>query len=187
MRCPFSIAARLDRKTAVCVWIVPWGDPSRDRTIRTFPAKLEKGGIQVQRVTEPTGFCISYHPGLKMAAQGGIRDKILRVSMPFEKGTNTTRKLTTPSSRRRPLFGNLSDSWAVVLKVRSWALELKEGRVRSCAEIARREGITRARVSQLWSLSEITSEQSDKALTGSKGREISLRRFIQIARNPDEK
>jgi hypothetical protein len=107
--------------------------------------------------------------------------------MPFEKGRNSSRKSRLVLPQKRLLFGSAKDPWAVVLKVHSWAAQLKEGRVRSCEEIARREGITRARVSQLWPLSEITSEQSDKALTGSNGREISLRRLIQIARNPDEK
>ena len=79
------------------------------------------------------------------------------------------------------------DPWLVVLKVRSWAAQLQEGRVRSCAEIARREGITRARVSQLWPLSEITREQANEALTVSKGGEVSLRRLIRIARNSDVK
>jgi hypothetical protein len=122
-----------------------------------------------------------------MAAQGGIRDKILRVSMPFEKGRKSVRK-SQPVLRRKSLIsGSAVDPWLVVLKVRSWALQMKEGRVRSCAEIARREGITPARVSQLWPLGKITGEKADYALTQGKGREISLRRLIRIARNPDVK
>jgi len=122
-----------------------------------------------------------------MAAQGGMRDKILRVSMPFEKERSSTRKSRVGLRQKRLLFGNAKDPWEVVLKVRSWALQMKEGRVRSCAEISRREGITRARVSQLWPLSEITKEQADDALTKSKGTGISLRRLIRISRNPDRK
>jgi hypothetical protein len=118
-----------------------------------------------------------------MAAQGGAQDKILRVSMPFEKRRNSVRK-SQPVLRQKSLIsGSAVDPWLVVLKVRSWAAQLQEGRVRSCAEIARREGITRARVSQLWPLSEITREQADEVLTMIKGREVSLRRLIRIARN----
>jgi hypothetical protein len=116
-----------------------------------------------------------------------MRDKILGVSMPFERGRNSTRKSTTVLLRKRLLFGGAKDAWAVVLKVHSWAAQVKEGRVRSCAEIARREGITRARVSQLWPLSEITKQQADEVLTASKGRKISLRGLIRIARNLDVK
>jgi len=122
-----------------------------------------------------------------MAAQGGIRDKILRVSMPFEKGRNSEGKARTSIPQKRVVSGSTADPWSVVLKVRLWAKQLEEGRVRSCAEIARREGITRARVSQLWPLSVITYEQADEALTASKGRGISLRRLIRIARNPEVK
>jgi hypothetical protein len=118
-----------------------------------------------------------------MAARVGIRDKILRVSMPFEKGKNPARKASAALSKKRLLFGNTSDPWSVVLKVRLWAAGLRDGRVHSCPEVARREGITRARVSQLWPLSEITKEQADEALTKSRGTGISLRRLIRIARN----
>src|SRR5271170_5262259 len=106
-----------------------------------------------------------------MAAQGGIRDKILRVSMPFEKGRNSSRKSRMVLPGKRLLFGNASDPWAVVLKVHSWASQLGEGRIRSRAEIARREGITQARVSQLWPLGKITREQMDNALKASMGGE----------------
>jgi hypothetical protein len=122
-----------------------------------------------------------------MAAQGGIRDKILRVSMPFEKGMSLTRIPKTGTRQKRILFGSLSDSWAVVLMVHSWAMLLKEGRVRSYVEIAKREGITRARVSQLWPPSKITKKKAEEASTESKGQEISLRKLIRIARNPDVK
>jgi alkylated DNA nucleotide flippase Atl1 len=122
-----------------------------------------------------------------MAAQGGIRDKILRVSMPFVKGRNSTRKSTTVPPLKRLFFGSAKNPWAVVLKVHSWAKQLKEGRVHSFAEIARMEGITRALVSQLWPLSGITKEQAADALGASKGKEISLRRLIRIARNPGVK
>jgi hypothetical protein len=122
-----------------------------------------------------------------MAAQGGIRDKILRVSMPFEKGMSSTRIPKRGTRQKRIMFGSLSDPWAVVLKVHSWAALFKEGRVRSYAEIARREGITRARVSQLWPLSRIAKKKADEALTDSKGKEISLRKLIRIARNSDVK
>jgi hypothetical protein len=89
--------------------------------------------------------------------------------------------------KNRLLLGNLSDPWVPVLKVHSWVAQLKEGRVVSCAEIARREPTTPARVSQLWPLGKITREQVEDALTASMRREISLRRLIQIARNPDVK
>jgi hypothetical protein len=125
--------------------------------------------------------------GVEMAAQGGIRDKILRVSMPFEKGRNSIRKTKKEIPVERQLSGTLSDPWSVVLKVRSWAAQRRDGRVHLCSEVARREGITRARVSQLWSLGKITREQVDNALTMSRGRGISLRRLIRIARNSDMK
>jgi hypothetical protein len=95
--------------------------------------------------------------------------------------------LSADTRQKRILFGSLSDPRAVVLKVHSWAALLKEGRVRSYAEIAKGEGITPARVSQLWPLSRITKEKADEALTESKGKEISLRKLIRIARNPDVK
>src|SRR5579859_7035966 len=122
-----------------------------------------------------------------MAAQGGIRDNILQVSMPFEKGINSTRKSKAILPKMRRIFGNVSGPWVVVLKVLLWAAELREGRVRSCAEIAKREGITRARVSHLWPLSQSTREPADEAQLGGMGREISLRKLIRIARNPDAK
>jgi hypothetical protein len=123
----------------------------------------------------------------EMAAQGGIRDKILRVSMPFEKGRKWTRKLPAFLPPEKLLLGSCSDARSVVLKVHSWVAQLQEGKVKSCAEIARREGITRARVSQLWPLSEISRQQADDACTANMGREISLRRLIKVARNPDAK
>jgi len=117
----------------------------------------------------------------------GIRDKILRVSMPFEKGRKWTRKLPAFLPPEKLLLGSCSDARSVVLKVHSWVAQLQEGKVKSCAEIARREGITRARVSQLWPLSEISRQQADDACTANMGREISLRRLIKVARNPDAK
>ena len=87
------------------------------------------------------------------------------------------------SRQKRSLFGAAADSWTVVLRVHSWASQLKEGRVRSCAEIARREGITRARVFQLWPLGMITKEQVQQALSESMKKEISLRSLIQFARD----
>jgi hypothetical protein len=123
----------------------------------------------------------------KMAAQGGTRDKILRVSMPFERGKNSTGRRRAVLAQKRSIFGNAADPWAIVLKVRSWAAQLREGGVHSRAEIARREGITRARVSQLWPLSMLTSEQMDEASKASKGRDVSIRRLIRVARNPNLK
>jgi hypothetical protein len=89
--------------------------------------------------------------------------------------------------QKRRFTGTASYLWSVILKVHSWTAHLREGRVRSCAEIARREGITRARVSQLWPLGKITREQLDDTLTASKGGEVSLRGLIRIARSPDMK
>ena len=85
--------------------------------------------------------------------------------------------------QKRLLFGNATDAWTVVLKIRSWAEKLKEGRVRSCAEIARMEDITRARVSQLWPLGMITMEQVQQSLSESTRRAISLGTVIRFARN----
>jgi integrase len=130
---------------------------------------------------------VTSSPSDEMAAQGGIRDKILRVSMPFEKGRKWTRKLPAFLPPEKLLLGSCSDARSVVLKVHSWVAQLQEGKVKSCAEIARREGITRARVSQLWPLSEISRQQADDACTANMGREISLRRLIKVARNPDAK
>jgi len=117
-----------------------------------------------------------------MAAQGGIRDKILQVSMPFEKGRNSEGKARAILSGKRLLIGNVEDPWLVVLKVHSWAKQLREGRVESCAEVARRENITRARVSQLWPLCRINREQAEPALRERSGRAISLRTLIKFAR-----
>jgi hypothetical protein len=85
------------------------------------------------------------------------------------------------------LFGNLYNPWAVVIRVHSWAKQLREGRVQSRSEVARKEGITRARVSQLWPLCRITREQAELSLRASTRREISLRTLIRFARNPDVK
>jgi hypothetical protein len=119
----------------------------------------------------------------EMAARAGIRDKILRVSMPFEKGRSSTRRSGRVLRQKRVLFGNLSDPWAVVIRVHSWAKQLREGRVQSCSEVAKIEGITRARVSQLWPLSRISKEQAEQSLRERSRREISLRALIRFARN----
>lgn len=118
----------------------------------------------------------------EMAAQGGIQDKILRVSMPFVKGRNSARNARTNLTPKRHLFGNATDPWAVVLKVHSWAQQLREGRVHSRTEVAKMERITRARVSQLWPLSRITKEQAQQALRESTRRSVSLRTLIRFAR-----
>src|ERR1700677_204101 len=55
-----------------------------------------------------------------MAAQGGMRDKILRVSMPFEKGRISKRKSTKGSTQKLSFFGSASDPLMVILRV--WAL-----------------------------------------------------------------
>ncbi len=89
--------------------------------------------------------------------------------------------------QKRRVTGTASYAWSMIIKVRLWVVQLREGRVRSYAEIARREGITRARVSQLWPLGKITWEQLDDTLTASKGGEVSLRGLIRIARSPDMK
>ena len=122
-----------------------------------------------------------------MAAPGGIRDKILRVSMPFEKGKISARKSRAAGTQKGMDSGDAIDPWSVVLKVKSWARQLKEGRVRSCAEITRKEGITPARVSQLWRLSEITKDQVERDISACKRKEISLRGLIRIIRNPKAK
>jgi len=120
-----------------------------------------------------------------MAAQGGIRDKILRVSMTFEKRTSSDRKSKIILPQKRLLFGNLSDPWAVVLRVHSWAKELRKGRVENRSEVAKMEGITRARVSQLWPLSRIDIDKAEQTLWRGSKREISLRALIRFARNTD--
>jgi hypothetical protein len=120
--------------------------------------------------------------GRKMAAQGGVQDKILRVSMPFEKGRKLARKSGTVPQQKHLLFGNSADPWSVVLKVRFWAAQLRVGRVLSCAEIARKEGITSARVSQLWPLSRITGKRMDNFLEASKGGRFSLRQLLRFVR-----
>jgi hypothetical protein len=62
--------------------------------------------------------------------------------MPFEKGRNLNRISTAEISQKRMAAGAAVDPWSVVLKVHSWAAQIREGRVQSCAEITRREGIT---------------------------------------------
>ena len=141
----------------------------------------------VQKVSHALASAVASCREDRMAAQGGIRDKILRVSMSFETGKNSTRKANKEIPQKRRFTGTASYPWSAILKVHSWTAHLREGRVRSCAEIARREGITRARVSQLWPLGKITREQFDDALTASKGGEVSLRGLIRIARSPDMK
>jgi ribosomal protein L25 (general stress protein Ctc) len=120
-----------------------------------------------------------------MAAQEGSRDKILRLEMPFEIGRNSMRNSRAAGKKEGMVFGDAIDPWSVVLRVRSWTSQLREGRVHSCSEIAKNEGITRARVSQLWPLSEITQKQVDEALIANKGRGLSIRRLISIARIPN--
>jgi hypothetical protein len=120
-----------------------------------------------------------------MAAQGGIRDKILRISMSFEKRTNSARCARVVYTQKHMVAGNATDPWSVVLKVRSWAAQLREGRVNSCAEIARREGITRARVSRLWPLSRLTGKRMDNFLKASKDGRISLRQLLRIVRDTE--
>jgi hypothetical protein len=119
-----------------------------------------------------------------MAAQGGIRDKNLRVSVPFEKRADSGRYSTIVRTQKNIVVGNATDPWPVVLKVRSWTAQLREGRVYSCAAIARREGITPAPVSQRRSRYEITREKADEDLSASEGRDVSIRRLIRIFRNP---
>jgi hypothetical protein len=79
---------------------------------------------------------------IEMAAHGGIRDKILRFSMPFEKKAHSTGKSATDlpqkGSGKQARFGSLGCG----LKMRSWAAQLKEDNVHSCVEKARREWIT---------------------------------------------
>jgi hypothetical protein len=103
--------------------------------------------------------------------------------MPFEKRRNSTRKSRASVPQKRQATGFAVDPWSVVLKVRSWATQLKAGKVHSCAEIARREGITRARVSQIWPLLTITRERAESYLRKRKGRYVSLRILIKFARS----
>ena len=119
----------------------------------------------------------------EMAAHDRLRDKILRVSMPFGGGTNLLRKRreSIPQKRWASRYG--IDPWSVVLKVHSWAEQLREGTVQTRAEIARREAITPARVSQLWPLSEIARELADVGQQASNVKKYSLQRLIRIARN----
>jgi len=105
--------------------------------------------------------------------------------MPFEKGRASTRKPTRESMQERLHFVAAEDTWSVVLKVRSWDSQLREGSVSSCAEIARREGITRARVSQLWPLARIIGKRIDDVLKAGEDRRVSLRRLLRIVRETD--
>lgn len=120
-----------------------------------------------------------------MAAQGGTGDKILRVSMPFEKEKYATRRSKAIITQKRLASGSARDPWSTIHKVHSWAAQLKDGRVRSCAEIARREGITPARASQLWPLARITGKRMDDVLKASEDGRISLRRLLRIVRETD--
>jgi len=88
---------------------------------------------------------------------------------------------------KRLLFGDTTDPWQMVLKVHCWAKQLKEGTVQSRAEVARREGITPTRVSQLWPLRSITGEQVKEALRDSVRRDVSLRTLIRFARSNEVK
>ena len=120
-----------------------------------------------------------------MAAQGGIRDKILRVSMPFEKGRREAGSPAAVRAQKHPVQGNAMDPWLVVLKLRLWAAQLREGKVRSCAEIAIREGLTPARVSLVWPLARVTRKRMDDVLKASQNGRISLRRLLRIVRQTD--
>ena len=82
-------------------------------------------------------------------------------------------------------------SLAALEKVQAWKADLDQGRVRSLAAIARREGITTARASQLMALTRLTPGAADflsDILPRFRGaREtFSLRRLLQLASLPDE-
>jgi hypothetical protein len=94
--------------------------------------------------------------------------------MPFEKGSNPARKSRPVLHQKSPISESAVDPWLVVLKVRSWAAQLREGRVRSRAEMARREAITRASVSQLWPLSEIMREEATRVQKRARERRIAF-------------
>jgi hypothetical protein len=99
--------------------------------------------------------------------------------VPIPEGSFT---LGNPEYMKDPM-----DPWQVVLKIHSWAKQLREGEVKTCAEAARREGITRARVSQLWPLWRITREQAEPALRRLPGGAVSLRNLIKFVRKAGEK
>jgi len=96
-------------------------------------------------------------------------------------------KSKTGALQKRMVFGNLTYPCAVVLRVHSWAKQLRESRVQSHSEVSKMEGITRECVLQLWPLSRISKEQAENFLREGSRRTISLRAPIRFAQNTDVK
>lgn len=69
---------------------------------------------------------------------------------------------------------------AVFQKVKNWKAELTSGKIKSLGEIARREGISTARVSQLLPLGSLNTEQVQTEIKRKRG--ISVRGLIAFAR-----
>jgi hypothetical protein len=121
--------------------------------------------------------------GIKMAAQDGSGYKILRVSMPFERGRISSHDPSAFTGQEGATRLGWLDPIVAVRRVRRWVARLKTGEVQSCAEIARRERITPARVSQLWPLVRMTDQQVEHALSASSLRKVSVRKLLQLAKN----
>ena len=116
---------------------------------------------------------------------------ILQVRL--QKGTETPKIVVEePWTDVVPVKRPAHPSLAALEKVHAWKADLEQGRVRSLAALARREGITTARASQLMGLTRLTPEVSmflGDVLPRFRGAKetFSLRRLLLIAALPDEK
>lgn len=76
----------------------------------------------------------------------------------------------------------------LLAKLEDWQTQLKSGSIKSCSQIAKREGMTRARVSQLFSLVRLTEEARASvrrlAKNSKTDERFSIRRLITVSKLP---
>jgi hypothetical protein len=110
-------------------------------------------------------------------------DKTIRVSMLFEK-TSVSRRNSGSDRTEKPRSTNCDiDPLDVVAKARSWIAKRGKGVFKTNAEIARIEGITRARVSQLLPVGRLTDQQIQFLRGAADGAKVSIRALIRAAKN----
>jgi hypothetical protein len=113
-----------------------------------------------------------------------MEDKIIRVSMPFD-GASVSRRIPGSDLIGKARSGDRGiDPLELVPRVRSWIAKRGKGVFKSNKEIARSEGITPARVSQLLPIGKMTDEQVHLLKALSDLEKLSIRKLIQIAKNP---
>lgn len=81
---------------------------------------------------------------------------------------------------RPPIVSPAEQIRAAVAKVRRWAQALEAGEVSSLAAVAKREGISTARISQMLILKKLSAEQLEVFLKQMK--RVSLRHLIRSVR-----